>query len=267
MGNIVSKKQETKELAVTKENSQSWGDTQIDASDLIIPKLFTLNPMSKICKDDPKNYPPGSIIRSTDKKVLGDTEKKVSFIPFKHVKKWKIEQKVKSKFEFVSYEPFTHENANRPWQWVKDGVEMRANLTLDFYVLLKEDIANEKKALEIIASGDIPDIDDAMFPTVISFNRTSYVAGKLLMNHFAKAEGFKLNPAVSSFYLKSVLKESEGNSWFALDVEKHEKSDAYEVEQATKWHNILKQAKSVNVDEVDEEEKTESAPAAFSNDF
>ena len=132
---------ETKEVAVKQEN-QSWGTSAIEASDIIIPRLFTLNSNSKMCVDNPKVYSAGSIIRSIDKKVI---EGDIHFIPFMFVKKWKIEKKGKSRFEHVRFEPHTPQNAQRPWSWVEDGVEMRANVTLDFFVLIKEDIEREAK--------------------------------------------------------------------------------------------------------------------------
>jgi hypothetical protein len=235
------------ELAL-KESELSWGDQHVDASDIIVPRLYVVNGSSKLAKDQPQVYYAGSIVRSTDKKIITECE----FIPFRYTKKWKVEVKGKNKFEHVRFEPFTLENAQRPWEWVDEGKEYRANICVEFFVLMKDDIEREKKAFEALEDGEYPDPDDVMLPTCIMFSRSTYNQGKLLLSHFAKAQSFKLNPAVSTFKLKTEQYANADDTWYGLAIEKSGKSDKTDILLAKKWYDMFDSG-SVRVDEAEDE--------------
>ena len=241
-------KKDKEELA-TQEHLQGWGaPAQADSSDLLIPKLFTLNPLSKLVQEQPKKFPAGCIIKSTTQKVVADQEKGVEFIPFYYEKRWKVERKGATKFEFARYEPFTPENATLPWEFQEDGVEHRRNTTLDFFVLLVPEIKEGLKAEETLRKGGFVDPDEMLFPVCISFNRTSYNAGKLLATHFIKAGQFGLPPAAATFSLKSQLQQKDDNRWFSLDVTKAGKTSEDDVKRAFKWYKEFK-TREIAVDE------------------
>lgn len=247
-------------IALTQEE-MSWGNQIVDASDIIVPRLYIINGTSKLAKEDPKTYLSGSIVRSTDKRILEDLQ----FVPFRYMKKWKIEVRGKSKFDHVRFEPFTPENATRPWEWVDKGQEYRANITVEFFVLMKDDIEREKAAFSSLEDGEYPDPDDVLLPTCISFSRSTYQQGKLLLSHFAKAQSMKLNPAVSMFTLKPELYTNPENSWYGLAIEKVGKSQAEDILLAKKWYDMFDTANIV-VDDSEEDVSHQSQPAASSNE-
>lgn len=274
MSKVVAKKQET---SVSKETvSRSWGNDQnIDQSDISIARIFCLSANSKISQKDPKNYPAGSIVRSTDKKVLGDGDKGVAFIPFMTFKNWKIEVKRGNKFEHVRFEPHTPENAQRPWEYVDTETkeEYRANANLGFFCLLVDDIEDELAAIkEFEKTGDI-DPDRAMLPVCITFNRSAYNIGKTLTTHFSKCQSFGVNPAVTTFELSTFLQSKDDNNWHSLDVKKVGKSAPEHVASCKKWFDIVAKASNVNLHDEDEksdnEEVSDTTPVdpEYNNDF
>ncbi len=254
----VAKKKETAIVAANS-NTMAWSDEEeVEAKDILIPKLFVLNSNSAICVEDPDNYRAGDIIRSTDKKKLGNTKEGLDFVPVADTKVWKVSKKGDSRFEFVRFEAYNRNTADLPWSWEENGEEWRRDATVNMFCLLPADILKEQKAIsDFEAGGDIPDPDDVMLPCCISFSRTSYSAAKILLTHKAKCKQMSLNMAVKTFTLGTKLESKNDNKYYVLTVEGKERTNPDFMEACGKWHNTLK-ASPVQVDEAAEEEATGS---------
>ena len=252
--NTALKKKDSAEVAAaTSAAAESWGDDHVDSGDILIPKLFVLNPMSVLCIENPEDFRSGDLVRSTDKKVLGNTKEGVAFIPIADTKVWKISKSTGSKFEFVRFEDYNRSNADLPWNWEEGGVQWRRDTTVNMFCLLPADILREQEAIaDFEKTGDLPDPDDVMLPCCISFSRTSYAAGKVLLSHKAKCVSMRMNMAVKTFMLKSRMETNDDNKYYVLDVSPLEKTNVEFMAACKKWYLTIKET-NVQMDEENEE--------------
>lgn len=232
---------------------KDWGKFEGDASDILIPKLLVGQSTSKAVTDEKVSF--GQVYRSTTLEPLGGKAKPFEIIPLTLSKTWILSEKVAGKFEFRGVEPFTAENAQKPWVWSesKDGKtqEWKREQALNFYVLLPRDIAADlaaRKAFE--ESGELPDTEASLLPCLLQFKSTSYKSGKTLVTHFAKAADFNVPPFVTTFSLDTEKIQGDQNAWYIFKVEKAGKTDPAYLGACDKWRSIVKQH-AVKVDDSD----------------
>lgn len=238
-----------KAQAALAKSQGSWGSEGVDTKDILIPKLLLMQPLSELVSEGKAS--PGAIVRSTTGEALATKDKPLSFIAFSSFKTWILSEQVKEKYEFRGVEPMTAGNVNEPLEWMVNGSKWRRDRSLNFYVLLPQDVAREAAALKKLQeSGELPDPEDALLPCVLSFRRTSYGAGKDLATHFAKASHFNVPPAVTVFKLFASLEKNDKGSYYVFKIEKDRKSTDEEVQAAHKWYETTK-VQPVEVDDSD----------------
>lgn len=238
-------------LAIPENLRGSWGTSSFDREDIMIPKLLLMQGLSKLVAEGTVGQ--GEIVRSTTGKSLAKKGESVSFIPLATFKTWVVEEKIGPKYEFRRTEPMTAANKDLPLEFVEGANSWRRSRCLNFYVLLPQDIAREVSALKAAASGELPDPEDCLLPCVLSFRRTSYPAGKILITHFAKADQFKVPPAVSVFKLSSDVVKNDLGTFQVLAVAPDRKTTIEELTVCKKWHDTLQTA-NIKIDESDVEE-------------
>lgn len=248
---LQAKETTTKALAGLPADLQgSWGAEGVDNSDILIPRLMLMQGLSDFVTDGSAKL--GDIVRSTTGEVLATKDKPLAIIPILTHKTWVTLEKVGNKFEFRSIEPVNPTNATAPLEWQQQGSLWRRDLSLEFFVLLPSDIARERKALDKITAGEMPDAADALFPCHLSFRRTSYQAGKVLSTHFSTAGRFKLPPASSTFHLSSETVKNDQGTFAVLSVKVAGKTSMDDLAVAKRWYDILAAAQAKNRVAVDE---------------
>jgi hypothetical protein len=263
MSNKVVKKQGSE---VSTELNSSWGTGQtIEARDILLPRAYVLQQMSELVTEEDSEFKSGQIIRSTNHEVLATSKEPVVFIPLYFNKKWQVSDMSSGTPKFLRFEKYDHTNADLPWDWEEGGKKYRRDSVLDFFCLLKSDIDAERGALKALEeSGELPDPDDAMFPVCISFKRTSYSAGKVLLTHFSKAESFGVTPSCKMFNLKSKAVKGDQGTYYVLEVEVFPKGEGKttrdDLVACKKWYDIISQA-NVRVDEEPQEAPKRQAAA------
>ena len=223
-------------------HEQNWGTEGTDSRDILIPKLLVMQGLSKMVVAEKASM--GDFVDSVTGEVLGSGREKdlkpVPFIPIMTFKTWaeyeKIEQKGKEpKLEFKGIIPMTEANANWPLEEEKDGVPVRRDRCINFYVLL----------------ADKPDD----LPYLITFRRTSYRAGQKLATHFKKCElaalrGKPVPPAKSIFNLTATKLTNDKGTFFVADVERSGETPNESLKLAWDWFQMLKTS-NVKVDNSD----------------
>lgn len=232
-------------LPVKSEND--WGKEVLDTSDILIPRVLLMQPMSELVTSDRVKV--GDLLKSTTKEVLGNKENPFKFIPILSFKTWILEEKIGQRFEFRGIEEMNAGNKDDELEW-KDatGNTFRRNRCINFYALLPEDIRTERNALEAAGRGELPDPDDALLPILISFQRTGYQAGKELITHFAKAQHFQIPPAVTTFQMRSVMEKNDKGTYYVPAVDKFGKTSVEDLAVCKKWYETLSKSR-VKVDE------------------
>jgi hypothetical protein len=225
-----------------------WGGEGLHGSDLLVPKMLLMQGLSKLVADGAAS--PGQIRDSLTGDLFGGKTgkdvKPVEIIAFSSFRTWVIFEKKNGKDEYVKTIPITPENEGLAITEVVNGVEVRRDKCLNFYVLRPEDIK-----------------DGSAFPYLISFRRTSGRAGKKLATFAAKLRVFK-KPLASKVMMLSVESmENDKGKFFGLDISQGRDSTPEEIKEAFQWHEALKTA-TVRVDDSDLKTETaaSSAPTA-----
>jgi len=154
----------------------SWGTEQVDASDIIIPKLLLMHGQSMLVQDGKANI--GDLVKSTSKKIVATRKagKGVKVIPFTFDKSWVHESMIDGKWKWKGEEPVVM-GVNGDWdEWDKtrkdkDGNEARISLARNFYALLVDEIGEEVNP-----------------PIRLQFKRTSKKVGKTIAGFFGECQ-------------------------------------------------------------------------------
>jgi hypothetical protein len=221
---------ENTELAIPQD---SWGAEGVDSKDILISKILLQQSLSKYVLEEKAK--PGDMVDSVSGEVLGNKNKPIHIIPIMMTKSVVVEILKDGKYEFVREEPV--QTFPEKLEYTTNEGSFRINKSLNFYVLLAD------KASE-------PDA----FPMVLSFRRTSFMAGKALSTHFAKAQIGRYPPANKVFSVSTHKVENDKGTFYTFtDIKEVRKSEPIELQNAYNWYKTLKSVK-VRVDETDDSE-------------
>lgn len=241
---IVAQNQETELMAVPE---GSWGTENISSQDLLISKMLLMQPLSTLVVDGKAT--PGDMVDSVSQQILGNKNKPVEIIPIHMTKTWSIFKNVGGKFEYDHMEPITPANEQQPYEFTVDGVQYQRNKDMNFFVLLRSE-AKEASA----------------FPRVITFRRTSSMAGRNLATHFAKAAMEKMPPAAYAFNVSCTMEKNDKGSYFVYHVERTTRTEVPEIAAAYRWYKTL-QTQTHRVDESENEGEQAKAPASNTQEY
>ena len=222
-------KQETNEVAEVSA-LDAWGPSQMDKSDLVIPKLLLMQGLSKAVADGVAKM--GDFVNSLTNEVLGDANIPVTVVPIYMNKFWTVSQVQGNRFiRTVQYGP---ENANLSWRGVEkiDGnnVEIKNELTRSFYVLPKKD-------------GHLQPT-----PMIISFKGMSSKAGQILASQmYSTNQQLKLPPPGFNIDLSATKVSNAKGTFFVLAIKPTDKSTNEEMAEALKWYKVINST-GVNID-------------------
>lgn len=216
---------------------EAWGTEGIDSTDIIIPRISMAQNMSEVVSDRKAQI--GDIYLSTTKEVIAKAGTPVEFIPLMHYKTWSLTEKVNGKSELRGQEPFTPQNMMAPYKWTdeKTGNEWERSKCLNFFVLLVPQIKKSK---------------DEAFPCILSFRKSSYHGGKVLVSHFAQARKAKKPAASATFKLSSKTEKGDLGTYQVFVVEHTDKPTPKDILDSVckDWyHTIASQRNQVKVDE------------------
>lgn len=234
--------------------------SQVSATDILIPRLNLQQAISEMVQKGLAKA--GDVIRSTDKKAL---PMPLEVVPIIFKKRWQIKRSAKendSRGEFVESVPWTPESDKAPLNWRDGAWRYWRDLNLDLYCLLAKDIKDDIESFkQFEETGELPEA--SCMPVVISFQRTSYKAGKAFATHFmqcadvAQRSGKDVPPYGYVFELGKEFVEKD-NSWYEWRAERKRKVDADEKETAARWAGMLAQS---NIEIDDPEGEAPAAPS------
>lgn len=263
----MAKKQESKnEVAVQNQNTQ-LAESQprqepaekVLSSDVVIPKLLLQQGLSEFVNE--RKAQQGDIVRSTTAEKLGDDRNPVAIIPLTFQNLWMLSEDAlgKGKYEFRGYEPRTALNENAEWDFQRDGTSWRRTKVMNLFALLPADIdAQTAELKKFEETGEIPDLDKALLPVVVSFRNTSFKAGKEVATLFAKAESIsrQIGKAVpvygQTLLLGAYADKNDKGSFFVFETKAAGKTKPEHREAAATWYETLtRMGANIKVDESD----------------
>jgi hypothetical protein len=222
-------------VATVAEDFNSWGDNQMTASDLVIPKILAMQGLSKFVMDGVAKF--GDFCDSLSGEVLGGIGKPIEFVPFHMDKIWIISKKKGNKFEYNSVEPVTPETENLPWEDTDaDGTPIKRDYVRVFYV----------------------NIPGRPMPYMLSFKGTSAKTGKILATQMYSTNRMsKMPPAGVVMTLDGIKSQNDHGTFVVMNVKASRKAEPEELATAYEWYKtVSKHADRFN------SMKEESEPAA-----
>lgn len=211
--------------ALAVDDDECWGTEGARDENILIPRLLLAQKTSKIVeKEDAK---PGDILDNVTGEVLGScregAKKEIRIIPFMMQESWMVFTKVEGgQDKFKEIVPYGPDNAH----WDSDSGGERRDQTLDFFVLLEDQVK-----------------DDVPFPYIISFRRTSFQTGRKLSSHFTKCRERGEPAARYILSLNGDKEEKNGNTYYVWGFRVVEKTPKETEALAKKWWRTLKQAR------------------------
>lgn len=221
-------------------NVHNWTAQSASAKDLLIPKILVMQGLSKLVAARKAQI--GDLVESLNSEKLGTIDQAVEFIPFGIRPMWVhfAEDKPNSNnFKYKGQEDITPANDNLPYEEVINGVKVRRDRTLNFYCLRPSEIK-----------------DGMHFPYMLSFRRTSMMAGKKLNTAFVRLAAFNKPPAADVFELCGSMQSNEKGTYAVLDVRKKRESTPEEIAACFQWHQTISQS-NVKIDDSDLQGETE----------
>lgn len=238
MSNELVKTEETKALSV----SSAMEELGISASDLSIPKLHCMQSTSELVGEGQAK--PGELVNSMTKEILGGYDKPIEIIPLFANKTWVYYDMSTGQPKFMRIEPMTPATENLPWDDIENGIKIRRDACLNFFVLLNKDAE-----------------EDECFPYVISFKRTSYAAGKALATHLLKLKMFRKPVFDKTVILSSRKEKKDTNTYAVLGIAVGKSASEKARNAAQLWLDLLaKNSYRVDNSDVAEEVAKPAAP-------
>lgn len=224
---IKSEKEKTTAVAIMAEGS--WGAENVDAKDVLIPKILLMQPLSALVAKEEKAKV-GDIVNSTRKSVLAVRGTGVEIIPISTYKTWVLFEKPEGgKEKFKAVVPHTPANEAWPLEEVVGKVTIKRDRCLNFFCMV---------------------VGDEQLPYLLSFRRTSMNTGKVLSTHFMLSREAKQPPAAKVFKLSSHKVDGEKGTYYVFDLEESRKTTNEELSSAYRWYKEL-QASTHKVDDSD----------------
>lgn len=207
----------------------AWGGEDISNTDIIIPKILLMQPMSELVTGGTAKI--GEFRDSLNKeRVLGSDKSPIEMIVFGTFRTWLTF--IDGEYESTTKCDHTNEDL-RLEEVAENGSIITRDKVLNIYCLLTKDLANNEA-----------------FPFVLSCRRTSYQTGKKIVTHIKKLQMFKQPSAAKVFSLSSRKEQNDKGTFFVTDVDVVRDSTPLEVAQAYEWYRSLAKGK-VRVDDSD----------------
>lgn len=219
----------------------AWGAENTVASDLVIPRILLMQAMSKMCQNDKIAARAGEIRGSLDGKLLGGKDKPLRVIPFYFTSTWvKFEMK-NGKFEFIGVEDRDATNEDLPWEVEAGGKKFKNTKAINFFVLIPSEVETGE-----------------FLPYVMSFQNTSFAAGRKLVTLAEKLKQFKVPMASKVFEISVSTKQNDKGSWFIFDQVEQVGDSKDFLPTAFEWYQKVSKG-GVKVDESHMEDEAVSA--------
>lgn len=206
-------------------------DLATRAEDVVIPRLRLLQNTSEEVSENKGKL--GDIYNSQTSQVIGGFDKPVEIVPMLMYKTWRVMDVSGAQAAYVREEPVTADNQDRAWEGREDVLDrktkqmkkacpVRYDFSYNFFVLLQADIAAEEA-----------------FPAVISFRRSSALAGKQLATHLFKRDALQQLPYSKTVILKVGKQKKDTNTYGVFEIHEGTKSSPEAHKAAEFWQPKL----------------------------
>lgn len=219
-----------------------FGESAISAQDIVIPKVLTMQGLSKLVTEGQAKF--GDFVDSISSQVIGCYDKKhLEFIPFHMDKTWTVSKKKGDRYQYLKTEACTPENENRQWEEVINGEQFKNEKALNFYCILPS---------------------DPSMPYIIQFKGTSSKAGKELATQmYVKNRAVGKVPPAKVMKLMGEKTTNDSGIFIKLKTAMVRDSSVDEIKNCLEWFQTIRKG-AVKVDDSDvNQESTSTEDVAF----
>lgn len=224
-------KKEANQLALPNtELDEIFGDFKIDSSDILIPKILLMQPVSQFVADGEATL--GDYRNSVTKEKLGSINESFAFVPFHFTKSWDIV----SEGKWIRKEEFKPGDESLPWEFDEGGVRMKRIKRLDFFGF----------PLKKLAEGD-------QLPMILSFRSASYREGTKMLTQFKLNISKRKLPWSDVWGIKGEKKKNEDNQTYCVPkIDIIAETDEDTLRNCMDWYkNIKAMSSRIIVDDSD----------------
>lgn len=168
MSNDVAVKGPTQLAALSDMADEVFGEMQIDSSDILLPKILLMQPVSGFVGDGKAQI--GDYVQSLSVEKVGSILEPFQIIPF-YLTKCIDVVNADDGNKLIRKDPFNKETAALPRDDKENGVNIRRYTRMDFFCLVPK----------LMQGGSV-------LPAVVSFKSTSYRAGQLIISAWADTQ-------------------------------------------------------------------------------
>lgn len=212
--------------------ASNWGAIEeMEATDLLVPKIFHQQAMSKFVADGAARA--GDFCDSLSGQVLCGKDDELEVIVFGSFKTLIVSKQEAGQWKLQHIVTVTPDNAreiaSKPFEEEINGEMWKNSLQYNYYCLLPSYLKE--------------------LPYVLSLGSTKTKAAKKLNTMLYKLNTLGKNGASVVFNLKSVPEKNDRGQWFGLEVTQGRNTTAEELLRAHAWYTKSKSQKFVVVEE------------------
>lgn len=207
------------------------GDFNIDSSDILIPKVLLMQPVSAFVTEGEATI--GDFRNSVTKEKLGSIHESFAFVPFHFTKTWDI---VGDDGKWIRKEDFNPGDENKPWEFEENGERVKRIKRLDFFGFPLKKVA-----------------DGVQLPMILSFRSSGYREGTKILTQFKLNIAKKKLPWSDIWGIKGEkLKNEDGQTYCVPKVDLIGESDEEVLKLCLEWYKNIKNMKvKITVDDSD----------------
>ena len=232
-------KKENNQLAMQNtELDAIFGDFKIDSSDILIPKILLMQPVSPFVNDGLAML--GDFRNSVTKEKLGSITEPFSFVPFHYAKCWDI---VAEGGEYVRREEFRPGDESLPWEFDEDGKRLKRIKRLDFFGFHMQKLSEGHE-----------------MPMILPFRSTGYREGTKILTQFQMNISKRKLPWSDVWVIRGEKKKNDDNQTYCVPiVDIAVQADEATLKLCMDWYkNIKSMTIRVVVDESDTKASTDN---------
>lgn len=209
------------EIAISPDFTPEQFAGDYDAKDVVIPRISLMQGLSEAVADGHANM--GDIVNSVNYEKLGGKDSPVDIIPLKLFKTVTESVQRDGSWEYVKTYQWDALSANLPLE-DKDpeGNAIKRDRCLNVYCL----VAKELEA-------------GTAFPYLLTFRRTSFMAGRKLSTHLSKAAFMKQYPWSHVLGLTCNLVKGDKGNYYVYDVVVKRRSTMPEQLAGAEWARMV----------------------------
>ena len=204
---------------VTNYNEADWGHSEMSQSDLIIPRIELMQPLSTHVTEGSAKF--GDFICTLDNSVISDIERGFQFLPF-YMTKFHFVSKLKDRdFKYDRTEPILNAmDEAKPWEDADpDGTPIKRTVVRQFYGF----------------------VNDNPVPMIIRAKGTStQFAKKLITQMYVTNKASRLPPCGVAIVVKGRKEKNAKGQYAVMDFVVKGKATNEQIAECKKWYDTVK---------------------------